>query len=197
MADIKSAWEIAQKKIEKLGEPTPEERIAWRYVPEGEKLAARFLLKNINLSSQLSQYKDEANRRSVVRGMLGVLIRNINLPRDDPARKNNRRIMETVKEFKTDKVAVENVYSKMRRLFNHYTGPGEEQRKQAYEALKEEFTARFRQALQQQIGLGNVFQIDVEKRPEFHAEWRKVNSRLEGQYTGHLSEYKEELIQVD
>ena len=34
MGDIKSAREIAMEKIEKLGEPTEEERLQWRYIPE-------------------------------------------------------------------------------------------------------------------------------------------------------------------
>ena len=41
MSDIKSAHEIAMEKVEKLGEVTDEERLKWKYVPEGEKLASR------------------------------------------------------------------------------------------------------------------------------------------------------------
>ena len=43
MGEIKSALEIAMEKIEKLGEPTEEERLKWKYVPQGEELAARYL----------------------------------------------------------------------------------------------------------------------------------------------------------
>ncbi len=43
MGDIKSAREIAMEKIDKLGEPTEQERMEWKYLPEGEKLAARYL----------------------------------------------------------------------------------------------------------------------------------------------------------
>ena len=42
MGEIKSAAEIAREKIEKLGEATDEERLTWKYGPEGDKLAARY-----------------------------------------------------------------------------------------------------------------------------------------------------------
>ena len=35
MGDIKSAFELAMEKIEKIGEVTEEERLRWKYVPEG------------------------------------------------------------------------------------------------------------------------------------------------------------------
>jgi len=43
MDEIKSAREIATEKVDKLGEVTDEERLRWKYTPEGEKLAARYL----------------------------------------------------------------------------------------------------------------------------------------------------------
>jgi hypothetical protein len=36
MSDIKSAFEIAMEKINRLSEPTEEERLQWKYLPEGE-----------------------------------------------------------------------------------------------------------------------------------------------------------------
>ena len=49
MGDIKSAREIAMEKIDKLGEPTEEERLEWKYLPEGEKLAARYLKNEVQV----------------------------------------------------------------------------------------------------------------------------------------------------
>ncbi|MFH1639813.1 MAG: hypothetical protein ABIB93_05835 [Chloroflexota bacterium] len=195
MAEIKSAQEIAREKIAKLGEATPEEILSWKYVPEGEKLAARYLKDDVNLTTELSQYQDENIRKHVTKGAEEVLIRNISLPRNDAAKKENRRIMEALKALKHDKVAAENVFSKMRRIFSHYVGPGEEQRKEAYEQLKIDFTAKLRQAMQQQ-GLGMNARINIEQQPEFQAEWRRMSSRLEGQYQEHLEEYKKELSAV-
>ena len=192
MSDIKSALEIAMEKIEKLSEATDEERLKWRYVPEGERLAARYLKQDCNLVVELSQYEETA-RRYVIEGADDILIRNINLPKNDLAKRNNKRTMDGLKNLKNDKVAVENVYSKMRRIFNHYTEQGEQQKKQAYESLKAEFEAKVQQAVQQQLGSSMRVKIDVEKQPQFQEEWRKLQTQLDSQYLKLLDEYKQEL----
>ena len=192
MGDIKSALEIAMEKIEKLGKATDEERLKWKYVPEGEKLAVRYLKQDCNLVVELSEY-EEAGRRYVVAGASDILIRNINLPKDDLAKRNNRQVMDGLKNLKNTKVAVENAYSKIRRIFNHYAEQGEQQRKQAYESLKTEFEAKMQQAIQQQLGSLTRIKIDVEKQPQFQEEWRKIQTQLDSQYLKLLDEYKQEL----
>jgi len=150
MGDIKSALEIAMEKAEKLGKATDEERLKWKHVPEGERLAARYI----------------------------------------------KRAMDGLKTVKSDKASVENVYSKMRRIFDHYVGEGEQQRKQAYESLKAEFEAKIKQALLQQLGSLVGIKIDVERQPQFQEEWRKIKTQLDSQYIKLLDEYKQELSAI-
>jgi len=195
MGDVKSALEIAMEKIEKLGKATDEERLKWKYVPEGEKLAARYLKQDCNLALELNQYETAA-RKYVIEGANDILIRNISLPRNDLTKRNNKRAMEGLKNLKDDKVAVENTCSKMRHIFNHYTGQGEQQRKQAYESLKTEFEAKLQQAIQQQLGSSLRIRIDVEKQPQFQEEWRKIQAQLDSQYLKLLDEYKQELSNI-
>jgi hypothetical protein len=195
MGDIKSARDIAMEKVEKLGEVTDEERLRWKYVPEGEKLAARYLKQNLNLVTELGKYEEKV-LRYIKEGAIEVLIRNINLPKNDLARKNKRKAMEGLKSLKNDKIGVENIFSKMRSLFNHYIEQGEQQRKQAYEQLKVEFEAKFRQAMQQQLGTVMGIKIDVERQPQFQEEWRKVLTQLDSQYLMLLDEYKQELSAI-
>ena len=135
MGDIKSAREIAREKVEKLGEVTDEERLKWKYVPEGEKLAARYLKQNLNLVAELGKYEEKVVRY-IKEGATDILIRNINLPKNDVARRNNKRAMEGLKTLKSDKIGVENIFSRVRNIFAHYAEQGEQQRKQAYEQLK-------------------------------------------------------------
>ena len=192
MGDIKSAREIAMEKVEQLGEPTDEERLRWKYIPEGEKLAARYIKEGCNLVAELSQYQENA-RGYIVEGAQGILIRNINLPKDELAKRLNRQVMDGLKVLKSDKVGVENVYSKMRRIFNHYVEQGEQQRKQAYEALKSEFEAKVQEAISQQLGVFAGIRIDVERQPQFQEEWRKIQIQIDSQYVVLLDEYKQEL----
>jgi len=195
MGDIKSAVEIAMEKLGELGEATDEERLRWKYVPEGEKLAARYLREDLNLVTELGQY-DESAVRYIKEGAAEILIRNIDLPRNDQARKSNRRAMEGLKTLKKDKASVENVYSKIRHVSSHYKEQGEQQRKQAYQMLKTEFEAKLRQALQQQVGLAAGVKIDVERQPQFQEEWRKVLVQLDSQYLKLLDECRQELLAI-
>ena len=192
MSDIKSAREIAMEKVEKLGKATDEERLKWKYIPEGERLAARYLKQGCNLVVELSQYQENV-RKYIVEGAGDILIRNIDLPKDDLAKRKNRQAMDGLKTLKSDKVGVENVYSKLRRIFEHYIEHGEQQRKQAYESLKTEFEAKIQEAVQQQLGTLVGIRVDVERQPQFQEEWRKMQSQLDSQYVMLLDEYKQEL----
>ena len=195
MDDIKSALEIAQEKVEKLGEATEEERLKWKHVPEGEQLAARYLKENVNLIAELGQYPEQI-KKYVIRGATGILIRNISLPTSERATKNNRKAMEGIKTLKSDKVSVENVYSRIRHIFNHHAEQGEKQRKQAYEQLKAEFEAKVQQAAQQQLGTDTSARINVERLPQFQQEWHRIQRQMESQYLKLLDEYKQELSSI-
>ena len=195
MDDIKSALEIAMEKAEKLGKATDEERLKWKYVPEGEKLAARYIKQDCNLVAELGKYEENVTRY-VKEGAVDILVRNINLPRNDLARRNNKRVMDGLKTVKSDKVGVENIYTKLRRIFEYYMETGEQQRKQAYEALKTDFEARMQQAVQQQLGPVPGIKIDVEREPQFQEELRKIQAQLDSQYIKLLDEYKQELRRV-
>ncbi len=195
MGDIKSAREIAMEKIEKLGEPTEEERLRWKYVPQGEELAGKYLKEDVNLQTELVKHPENV-RKYVMEGTTQILIRNIDLPKNDVIKKNNRKAMDGLKTLKKDKVGVENVYSKIRNIFNHYGQEGEQQRKQAYESLKSEFEDKMQQAIQQQLGTFVPAKIDVERQPQFNQEWRKILIKMDSQYMTLLNEYKQELMEI-
>jgi len=195
MGDIKSAVEIAREKVERLGTATDEERLKWKYVPEGEKLAARYLKQNLNLVAELGNY-DEKVLRYIKEGASEILIRNINLPKNDLARRTNKKAMDGLKTLKSDKISVENIFSQMRNIFKHYTEQGEQQRKQAYDRLKVEFEAKVKQAMQQQLGSVIGVKIDVERQPQFQEEWRRLQIQLDSQYIRLLDEYKQELLAI-
>jgi heme oxygenase len=193
MGDIKSAAEIAREKVEKLDKQTDEERLKWKYVPEGEKLAAKYLKQNLNLVAELGNYEEKV-RRYIKEGASEILVRNINLPRNDLARKSNKKAMEGLKTLKSNKVGVENIYSRIRNIFKHYAEQGEQQRKQTYAQLKVEFEARVKQTMQQQLSPVMGMKIDVERQPQFQEEWRRLQIQLDGQYLRLLDEYKQKLL---
>ena len=195
MADIKSAYEIAMEKIEKLGVPTEAERLRWKHLPEGEKLAAQYLKeKDGNLLVELAKHPEEI-KKYIADGAAGVLIGNIKLPRNDTIKKTNKKVMDGLKLLKSDKVGVENIYSRIRQLFSHYAEQGEQQKQQAYQSLRVQVEGQIRQALQQQ-GTAISGRIDAEKHPQFQQEWRRMLTQLDSQYITLLSEYKQELQNI-
>jgi hypothetical protein len=195
MGEIKSAFDLAMEKAQKLEKASPEELARWKYYPEGERMAARYLQDECHLAAELSTYAGD-ERDYVSRGAEEILLRNIDLPQNDFAKGKNRKAMEGIKLLKSDRATVENVYSKMRRLFSHYEQEGEEQRRQAYEALKGNFQEKAQQAVQQQFGSSAGMRIDVERQPQFQEEWRRTQAQLDSQYHKLLDEYKQEIASI-
>jgi len=195
MGEIKSAREIAIEKVAGLGEATEEERLRWKYVPEGSRLAARYIAEDCNLVLELGKY-DEKIKEYIIEGLSDILIRNIGLPDNDLVKKRNKRVMAGLKTVKKDQVGLENIYSKIRRIFDHYQDMGEQQRKQAYLSLKAGFEAQVRQALQQQMGSLAGIKIDVEKQPQFQTEWRRRLAQLDSEYLKLLDELRQELAAI-
>jgi hypothetical protein len=197
MGEIKSAAEIAQEKLAQIGEPTEAERLKWKYGPEGEKLAARYLREDCNLVNEVNKFEEKA-RKTVTASVNDILLRNISLPRNDAARRANKKAMEGLKALKNDKVAVENVFSRMRHVLDHYGQEGAQQKRQAYDQLKNDFEAKIQQAIQQQTGVANArMNIDVEQQPQFQEEWQRLQVQMEAQYLTLLDEYKKELAAIE
>ena len=195
MGDIKTAAEIAREKLEKIGEPTEQERLKWKFGPEGEKMAALYLKEDANLVSELKKYDDRA-RPFVVASISDILLRNIGLPRTETARRANKKAMDGLRAVKNDKVAVENVFSRMRHVLDHYTQEGAKQKKQAYDSLKAEFDEKIQQAVRQKTGVSARVNIDVEKQPQFIEEWQRLQAQMEAQYLNLLDDYKRELAAI-
>jgi hypothetical protein len=195
MDEMKSAFERAMERAESLGKASEEDLKKWKYIPEGEKLAARYMKDECDLMEEMDKYDAEA-RQHVMKGAQEVLIRNIDLPRNDMAKKVSKKAMEAIKELKHDKVSLENVYTKLRRVFGHYEQEGEQQRRQAYEAVKRDVEGKLQQALQQQTGAAGAMKIDVESQPQFQQEWLRVLGQLDAQYMTLIEECRQEILAI-
>ena len=194
MEELKSAFDIAMERAEKLGKASPEEIRKRDLVPQGEKLAARYLKGQCDLTVELGKYDDEA-RGYVAESVKKVLLRNLDVPKNEVVKRTTRRAMEGIKSLKDDKGGVENVYSKLRRLFKHYEDEGAQQRSQAYEELKQDFYRNLQQLAQQQ-GIPTGISIDVESHPQFQEQWRLTLTKLDAQYRTLMEEYKLEVDRI-
>jgi hypothetical protein len=196
MADIKSALEIALEKIAQMGDATEEEHLKWKYIPDGEKLAASCLSDNCEIKSKINNY-DKKIRNYVLKGAETVFIANIGIPKNDIIKNNNKKAMDNLMFVKNDKTATKEVYEKINYLFNHYDEQGKKQRDQAYEQLKVDFQKKLEKAIDKKLGSSANISINVENLPQFQEEWRKTISNIDAQYFNYLDEYKQELKKID
>jgi hypothetical protein len=196
MGDIKSAAEIAREKLAKIDAPTEAERLKWKYGPEGEKLAARYLKEDaVVLAAEIKKFDDKA-RQFVSATISDILLRNIGLPRTETARKTNKKAMDGLNLLKNDKKAVDNVFNRLRHILDHYVQEGAKQKQQAYESLKADFEAKVQQAIRQKTGTNAKVKIDIEKQPQFQEEWQRLQAQMEAQYVNLMEDYKKELAAI-
>jgi hypothetical protein len=195
MADIKSFREIAMEKIASIGEASEEDQLKWKYLPEGEKLAAACLSESKGIKPEIDKY-DKKVREFVLKGAEKVFISNISIPKNDILKNTNEKSMQNLLSIKNDKNAVKEVYNKINYIFDHYNMQGKQQREQSYELLKNDFQNKVQQALSQQMGTKNNIDINVENLPQFQEEWKKVVSQIDNQYNNYLNEYKQNLREI-
>ena len=148
--------------------------------------------KKIDLTAELANYKKEA-QKYVIKGAEGVLLANISLPKNDVSKSKNEKAIKGLIKLKVDKSAAEAIFGNIKYLFEHYTEQGEQQRQQAYQSLKAEFSSRLQQAVEQQLGSAAGLEINVENLPQFQEEWQRTLAQLDSQYLELLDEYKQQL----
>jgi hypothetical protein len=191
--EIKTAEEIAREKISALGEATEEDKLKWKYVPDGEKLATKYLGGKLNnLETELAGF-DKKARPFLAQGIEAVLLANIDLPKNDIAKARNEKAMAALKAIKKDGAGLSDVLEDMQRIFEHYVGLGEQQRNQAYEQLKVDYKGQLQKLLEKQIGSVAGVDLNVERLPQFQEEWRRVQAQMDRQYLSLLDEYKREI----
>lgn len=191
--EIRSADDIVREKIEKLGEITEEERLRWKYIPDGESLASRYINnKNCDLATEIKKYNKEA-MIYLKEGVESVLLAGIGLPQNEQSQNRNQRAMDGLNIIKDDRASLEEVFERIKTIFDHYTEQGRQQREQSYETMKAEYKAKLQQVLEQQYGSTAGLDINVENLPQFKEEWRQVSAQMDIQYINLLEEYKKDI----
>ena len=195
MGEIRSAKEIAAERIKDVGEITQADRLRWKFVPAGEKLAGRYMTERIELETELPAFSPK-ELPFVKRGLTQALLVNLDLPRNETAIKRNEKVMDAIMEIKEDKESVADALGQIQRIFDHYTKMGEGQRAQAKQALTSKFEQSVRQSLRAQ-GKDFSGQMNVEHYPQFQEEWRRTITQLELQYLTSIEEMKKVLTKVE
>lgn len=193
MGEIKSAFEKAMERVEKLGKATPEELAKLEALPLGNSVAARYLREpEFDLKGELAKFP-EPKRKFVLEGAKETLLSNIVLPQTAPARESTKRAMQGVLNLKQNRSKAQAAIAKMEHLLGYY----DQARQQTYVKVKESFEAKLREnpALLQQMGIRGG-RVEIETLPQFQMEARRVLTELNNQYERVLDEQKKELKSI-
>jgi hypothetical protein len=194
MSEMKSAWEKALEKVEKLGKLSEEELKQLEYQPAGNKLAAKYLQEiDYDLDAEMMKYKGTGVRKYILQGAQEIFLHSIILPKNEYDMQTTRRAMAGLRLLKDNKKLLDTVLDRITNLLNYYA----QARQQTYLQFKKDFEAKLRehnQAMQQQPGANA--RIEPEQHPQFIEEWRRINSQLDAQYEKALEEHKQQVLKM-
>ncbi|MEW6034507.1 MAG: hypothetical protein AB1603_06605 [Chloroflexota bacterium] len=194
MTEMKSAYERAMERAEKLGKATPEELLRMEALPIGNRMAARFMKEpDYDLNADLMKYKGSGVRKQVIEGVLEVLLRYIVLPTGAVSRESIPRAKQGIMLVKEGKKTVEAIFAQLDTLFNYY----EQARQHTFNQLKQAFEQKIGQQLRAVPGQrGPQLRMDVTTHPQFQEEWGRALSQLNVQYEQALAEQKQRLLKT-
>jgi len=194
MGEMKSAWEKAMEKAEKLGKPSDEELKQLEHIPTGNMLAAKFLQEEkFDLDAELTKHKGSEARRYIIQGAQEIFMRNITLPHNEHDKQVTARAMAGIKVLKENKKQLDTIYERINNLLSYY----EQARQQSFSQFKKNFESKLKEAsqtLQQSVNAG--VNIEAQIQQQFQDEWRRASNELDNQYQKALEEHKQQIIKI-
>lgn len=190
MGEMKSAYEKAMEKIEKLGKPSPEEIGELEYVPKGNIIAARYLKgEDIELVEEINRFEQKV-RKYIHRGVEEILLENIVLPQKEAQALANKRAIEGLVSLKKDKKNSQALLEQLRMVFNYYEKAKQQVAQQVRQAVEMKLSEAMK-AMEQQSGM--KLKIDVESQPEYKEGLFKAMAQLNQQYEKALKDWREHI----
>jgi hypothetical protein len=194
MGEMRSAWEIAMEKADKLGKASPEELNSIKFVPEGNKIASMFLLDDkMNLAAEIEKVQSGDAAKYVKKGVEEILLRNITLPHNDEDARRTKKSMDGLRIIKDDKKQLETIFGLINTLVNQY--------QVALQQTYGEFKKKAEMAMQQaQQGMrpqrGDQMSVEQKIQLQIQEEWRQIHSELDTQYDNALDEHRQKIRQI-
>jgi len=194
MGEMKSAWQIAMEKADKLGKASPEELNTIKFVPEGNKIASMFLLDDkMNLAEAITKVQSGEAEKYVKKGVEEILLRNISLPHNDEDARRTRKSMDGLRIIKDNKKQLESIFGLINNLINQY----QVALQQTYGEFKKKAEVALQQA-SQNMRPQRVDQMPMEQKIQLQIqeEWRQIHSELDAQYDKALDEHRQKIREL-
>ena len=194
MSEIKSAFEIAMERINKMSDATDSEKLKWKLAPVGKDLAMSYMKGETSLEEGLSGYSKEEGKY-VREGIEEVLLDQIALPNDDKISPQFTKALDGIVSVKSDQSMARKIAQAINQLMDSFVTQGADQRKQAAEMVKESLAGKLRaNASRMKIDTSS---INVELLPQYHEELSKVVVQINEQYQLRLNELKNYLAETE
>jgi hypothetical protein len=193
--EIKSTLEIVLEKVEKIGKASKEELEALKLQEEAQKLAAKFLRGELTeFEKSLNEFlkdKDSKARKTVVKSIVNVFLRNIVLPYTHYQLEDAKKALEGLKQVFKKIPEISRLCDEIVKLLQGYYNHKEA----IYNELVKRFSAGV-EALEQALSdqMGAEVKINVEEHPQFKEEWNKIKEKLDEEY-GKQLEYLKNLFE--
>ena len=194
MGEMKSAWQIAMEKADKLGKVSPDELNSIKYVPEGNRIASLFIQdEKSDLLSELAKFPAGDAARFIKNGIDEILIRNITLPHNDEDTRKTNRAMAGLRLIKENKKQLESLLGLINTLVNQY----QLALQQTYAEFKKKAEVTIQQASRNpQPQRGNQMPLEQKLQLQLQEEWREVHSELDAQYDKALDEHRRKILEL-
>ncbi|WP_163336322.1 hypothetical protein [Desulfopila sp. IMCC35008] len=191
MAEIKSTMELVMERAAKMAANAAPVDNNEEQVKTGMRIAADYLDGKLqDLVAELSKQKPE-DQLAINKGAVGILLRNVVLPRDEILEERNGVALKGITELiqAAGAGALNTVCSELQQILQQYGQHKEQVVEQVEEALKGQ--------LQQQAMAKGVDpeRLTASMHPQYHEEMGKVEQDLNGQYTQALDQRKEVILQ--
>ena len=190
MSNMKTALERAMEKAAKLGEATEEEKMNWKWLPEGVRLAGEYFKNELDLTNILDGYREE-ERKYVFKGFIEVLASNITLPKSEAAKDNLDKAIEGLSKIDEKNKELSDLAGRIQYVVTQYLQFGMEQQQKAYQQLKQQME----EGLKAQNSMMPDQEINVEQIQEFQQQWLRIVNEIEKPYQEHLENLKKQITE--
>ncbi len=188
MGEIRSSFEIAMEKADRLGKMNREELESRKWNEEGKRIAASFLAGKVErLQDRLQDIPGNAIRYTLD-GATECLLRNVVLPRDKDQWQTIERALKGLVELKG---------SMARQVV-----PRIEELLRGYEQTVDSYMKQFKAQVQAQAGMegygagqsaGEGRGLDLNSVAAMQQEWSRISSEIAEQFDKQLTPLKEYL----
>ena len=194
MGEMKSSWQIAMEKAEKLGKVSPEEINSIKYVPEGNRIASQYLQdEKSDLMAEMAKLPSGDAAKYVKIGIDEILLRNISLPHNEEDMRRSNRAMAGLRLIKENKKQLESVLGLINNLVNQY----QLALKQTYEEFKKKAETTIQQASRGvRPQRGDQMPLEQRLQLQIQEEWRQIHSELDAQYDKALDEHRQKIKEI-